>query len=1096
METAGTGGSGGGGRAAAVGGGAKCSTASTAMEGPKRKLKAGMVGLIGALTALEQNDMEAFGAVLARNNGAGGQEFRLGDQLEAGLYAMFEPRLQLLDVALMLGRKEAAELLLDYGAQDTADVPSVDQRCAVVHLVLGRCEKRALEIHQAERTLKEDEKRARQLDVQLCLLRQMHANLTGIPQVPASPCNVHCECISSTSVAVTFDGALPKSPNLHLNTPTIIRIKVEWSAATDFSPLDGQKEVCNIRTNRIRIDGLPLGGKFAFRISFASIWGWGLPTRAEPDVLRISSWSELEGQTETGQPNSNELADLVDQVEHHRQGPIWQRIFPSCSPIERDRTKRKSGLKHLFSASSKFVKNVQRGLYLASVFYTEGRILCTVDDCLPVICVDETSTGLAADELHWLMKLSLCWEQLQMLQESLGNCATGSANSQLRARLLDAAVAMHNALGVRDIGRVHHIPVQPQPGISLIVTVRLVSEAASSEAQGLAMRWMRMEKLLRRRQSCSALDCLNKELLPLLNFYESSLIPLQPGLYLAYLRLHSSLNSIHLLVPENVTSALPFAQIRTNGHVTLEEWTHLHALAQLDERTDGKHHHAHNKNAMNAAGMKVSEEQKRFHEQLATAARTLIHDLELDPEQLLGTRLFRHRLVQLNEQVTLILVMPRAEEVCQVNASTRSADSCSTSSICGSILSGSGPIAGSAAAAAATIVGNGGVAISGVGQFIRGCMSVPVPVFQMTNLFAYQPDFLIAYCSLSVFLEHFLTVCQYEQRACLIESEQRVYAEQFDQLQQFQHQLETIWRSSRWISNFASVARDRGFTHRGCSLRLTRLLRAPEDQQPTTTDFGGPRERLVSVLARRNGLVPPPPLSPFGQPQQLCCSTTTQQSQSCSSSPAASAKALSPAAQPSTPMIGGSGSSLPTTPCRQKRQAREENGNEEAAVQRPHMADAAIMVRDCSVLRVFAAYDTGLPQTGISVRLRIYENTTASEVIQLVVRQIAKLNPSSPTHHQHLTKSVNAMQQQQSNHSCQQQQNHRSLSSSPTTDSIMPMVNPAHFCLVSVLGARERRFANEFPVLRIGKPWDKGRFCVRHLRQIGAAIELANETAV
>jgi hypothetical protein len=56
------------------------------------------------------------------------------------------------------------------------------------------------------------------------------------------------------------------------------------------------------------------------------------------------------------------------------------------------------------------------------------------------------------------------------------------------------------------------------------------------------------------------MQCLNRELLGLLNFFESSLIPLQPGLYLSYLRLHSSLNSIHVLVPENLTSALPFAR--------------------------------------------------------------------------------------------------------------------------------------------------------------------------------------------------------------------------------------------------------------------------------------------------------------------------------------------------------------------------------------------------------------------------------------------------------------------------------------------------------------------------------------------------------
>lgn len=51
------------------------------------------------------------------------------------------------------------------------------------------------------------------------------------------------------------------------------------------------------------------------------------------------------------------------------------------------------------------------------------------------------------------------------------------------------------------------------------------------------MRWMRMEKLVRKKiSSCPALEFLNKELFNILNFFESSQIPLDPGLYLGYLR--------------------------------------------------------------------------------------------------------------------------------------------------------------------------------------------------------------------------------------------------------------------------------------------------------------------------------------------------------------------------------------------------------------------------------------------------------------------------------------------------------------------------------------------------------------------------------
>jgi len=53
-------------------------------------------------------------------------------------------------------------------------------------------------------------------------------------------------------------------------------------------------------------------------------------------------------------------------------------------------------------------------------------------------------------------------------------------------------------------------------------------------------------------------------MLPILNFYESSLISLKPGLYLAYLKLQSSLNCVNVLIPENFTSILPFASKKKN----------------------------------------------------------------------------------------------------------------------------------------------------------------------------------------------------------------------------------------------------------------------------------------------------------------------------------------------------------------------------------------------------------------------------------------------------------------------------------------------------------------------------------------------------
>lgn len=62
------------------------------------------------------------------------------------------------------------------------------------------------------------------------------------------------------------------------------------------------------------------------------------------------------------------------------------------------------------------------------------------------------------------------------------------------------------------------------------------------------------------------MDTLHKEILNVLNFFESSQIPLRKGLYLCYLKLHSTINTIRVVVPHNVPSMLPYVFIRFVRH--------------------------------------------------------------------------------------------------------------------------------------------------------------------------------------------------------------------------------------------------------------------------------------------------------------------------------------------------------------------------------------------------------------------------------------------------------------------------------------------------------------------------------------------------
>ncbi|EYC35763.1 hypothetical protein Y032_0987g3298, partial [Ancylostoma ceylanicum] len=67
---------------------------------------------------------------------------------------------------------------------------------------------------------------------------------------------------------------------------------------------------------------------------------------------------------------------------------------------------------------------------------------------------------------------------------------------------------------------------------------------------------------------------------------------------------------------------------------------------------------------------------------------------------------------------------------------------------------------------------------------------------------------------------------------------------------------------------------------------------------------------------------------------------------------------------------------------------------------------------------------------------------------------------------------------------------------SPPTHLEMNAVDVDNFCLVAVVGARERRLKDDFAVTRLQSPWNKGRLFVRRRSALLAAVEYGNEAAV
>lgn len=109
------------------------------------------------------------------------------------------------------------------------------------------------------------------------------------------------------------------------------------------------------------------------------------------------------------------------------------------------------------------------------------------------------------------------------------------------------------------------------------------------------------------------------------------------------------------------------------------------------------------------------------------------------------------------------------------------------------------------------------------------------------------------------------------------------------------------------------------------------------------------------------------------------------------------------------------------------------------------------------ILQVYAAYETGLA-SGTSLKVHVTPRTTAREVVDLVIKQ--------------LNMAVVLKGKEGPIYSADKMKN---------------------FCLVAVIGARERCLRDDFRPLQLQNPWKKGRLYVRQKQDVLAALEQSSK---
>lgn len=138
----------------------------------------------------------------------------------------------------------------------------------------------------------------------------------------------------------------------------------------------------------------------------------------------------------------------------------------------------------------------------------------------------------------------------------------------------------------------------------------------------------------------------------------------------------------------------------------------------------------------------------------------------------------------------------------------------------------------------------------------------------------------------------------------------------------------------------------------------------------------------------------------------------------------------------------------------------KESGRSEASeaksTEGEELVEGAVRSEEPAIIQVYAAYETGLA-SGTSVKLHITPRTTAREVIDLVVKQlnmaVVLKGRGGPIYGNERLKD---------------------------------------FCLVAVIGIRERCLRDDFRPLQLQNPWKRGKLYVRLKHDVLAALEQSN----
>ncbi|XP_077305351.1 ankyrin repeat and fibronectin type-III domain-containing protein 1-like isoform X1 [Lithobates pipiens] len=675
-----------------------------------------------------------------------------------------------LDIAIMTNNAPIAKTLLQAGAKESPHFMSLESRSLHLSTLVREAEQRvndltAQVVNEAPNAdCSEKEKQLKSWEWRYRLYKRMKAGFEHA-RVPDPPTNVRLAVTSSTTLQVTFQEPLS------VNSAVVTKYKVEWSLSSSFCPNVGEVVIEKLRNLQFNIRGLVSGTRYYVQVSAYNMKGWGLPQPSLPAFAIPSNWREYDGRAPRRRGQAEALDLLLSQVKTGHQHCVCHEPFKN-QPQSRKHSVSKS-LKHLFHPSSKFLKSLKRGLYLASIFYKDDNVLVTHEDQIPVVEIDDSYSCLLMQDFLWFTKVSCMWDDILWLRQ----CVTVSQSScscilQTRFKMLLAVSQMQGLLGFQDLGQVYFEPIKDKQGNIVIVTLKEVKLSQTLEN----VRWMSVFKLQTHRKSVSspeepsALDVLLMTLHEKLAYHRRSSQALPPGLYMGYLKLCSAVDQIRVLVPERLPNILCNVKIRANSNVSREEWEWLQTLASVDEPITSE------------------QDSESCHnillQELRKAVKDIMGQINIPLEEAKDFRLYSQEVLEYGGQVSFLLLLPPSDDVCTAPGQNSPYTPYS------------------------------------------GFLTLPLQIFELVHFFTYDRDFISQYCQLSAMLELESLLSQQSLREAFSDSELTTAKQRHQQVQDFIQQMEEIWREMRWMMDALQHAR---YKQPSCAVPLTWFLSVAGD---------------------------------------------------------------------------------------------------------------------------------------------------------------------------------------------------------------------------------------------------------------------------